>query len=188
LRRTMQEWAGRDPDGARAWLESCPDLYVRGYGMRQLIEALAMNPETAETALRYAWEWPNAGQRAAMVGSLGRQFASHPNWDRGVLVKAIEQAKPFEGEAMLSGMTGVLSPEVAREVITLKLDERVLNRVRHLAVDEDKSVSAWVTELIEGVIKDRDHYEACRQRALDILDQGLHLGGKPLRREAVYDR
>ncbi len=72
--------------------------------------------------------------------------------------------------------------------ITLKLDERVLNRVRHLAVDEDKSVSAWVTDLIEEVVKDRDNYEDCRQKALQALDQGLHLGGKPLTREEVYER
>ncbi|MFT5190946.1 MAG: hypothetical protein ACI957_003983 [Verrucomicrobiales bacterium] len=72
--------------------------------------------------------------------------------------------------------------------ITLKLDERVLNRVRHLAVDEDKSVSAWVTDLVEEVVKDRDNYEDCRQKALRALDKGLHLGGRPLTREEVYER
>ena len=71
---------------------------------------------------------------------------------------------------------------------TLKLDERLLNRVRHLAVDEDRSVSAWVTDLIERAVKERDSYEECRQRALKMLEQGARLGRKPLAREEVYER
>ncbi len=34
--------------------------------------------------------------------------------------------------------------------ITLKMDEGVITRVRHVAVDEHKSVSAWVRDLIVG--------------------------------------
>jgi hypothetical protein len=50
--------------------------------------------------------------------------------------------------------------------ITLKIDDRILTRVRHLAVDENKSVSAWVTELIERTLNETDEYEQERREAL----------------------
>jgi predicted transcriptional regulator len=49
--------------------------------------------------------------------------------------------------------------------ITLKLDEKLIGRVKHIAVDEDTSVSAWVAGLIESALRDRDAYEAARKGA-----------------------
>jgi predicted transcriptional regulator len=72
--------------------------------------------------------------------------------------------------------------------ITLKIDDQLLTRVRHLAVDENKSVSAWVSELIERALNEADEYEQARREAIDTLDQGFHLGGRPLRREELHDR
>ena len=72
--------------------------------------------------------------------------------------------------------------------ITLKIDDQILNRVRHLAVDENKSVSAWVTELIEKTLNEADGYEQARREAIDALSAGFHLGGQPLSREALHDR
>jgi predicted DNA-binding protein len=72
--------------------------------------------------------------------------------------------------------------------ITLKIDDRILTRVRHLAVDENKSVSAWVTELIERTLNEADEYEQARREAIDTLHGGFHLGGRPLSREEVHDR
>ena len=72
--------------------------------------------------------------------------------------------------------------------ITLKIDDRILTRVRHLAVDENKSVSAWVTELIERTLNEADEYEQTRREAIDTLKGGFHLGGRPLSREEVHDR
>lgn len=72
--------------------------------------------------------------------------------------------------------------------ITLKIDDQLLTRVRHLAVDENKSVSAWVSELIERTLNEADEYEQARREAIDTLDRGFHLGGRPLRREELHDR
>lgn len=72
--------------------------------------------------------------------------------------------------------------------ITLKLDEQIINRIRHVAVDDQKSVSAWVAELIERALNDVDEYEQARRGALKTLNQGFHLGGRPLAREAIHDR
>ena len=72
--------------------------------------------------------------------------------------------------------------------ITLKIDDRILTRVRHLAVDENKSVSAWVTDLIERTLSEADEYEPARREAINTLNVGFHLGGRPLSREEVHDR
>jgi predicted transcriptional regulator len=72
--------------------------------------------------------------------------------------------------------------------ITLKIDDHLLTRVRHLAVDENKSVSAWVSELIARTLHEADEYEQARREAIDTLKVGFHLGGRPLSREEVHDR
>ena len=72
--------------------------------------------------------------------------------------------------------------------ITLKIDDQILRRVRHLAVDENKSVSAWVSELIARALHEADEYEQVRREAIDSLYGGFHLGGRPLSREEVHDR
>lgn len=72
--------------------------------------------------------------------------------------------------------------------ITLKLKEDLLRRVRHLAVDDDKSVSAWVADVIERAVSDRDEYEKARRGAVGALREGFHLGGQPISRESVHER
>ncbi len=74
------------------------------------------------------------------------------------------------------------------KTITLKLDEQLLTRIRHLAVDENQSVSAWVATLIQKSLNEADHYEQARREAIDVLDAGFHLDGAPLSREAIHDR
>ena len=72
--------------------------------------------------------------------------------------------------------------------ITLKLDPEILNRVRHVAVDENKSVSAWVSDLIVSALNQVDEYERSRHGALEALSQGLNLGGTPLTRKQLHER
>ncbi|MCZ6872680.1 MAG: CopG family transcriptional regulator [bacterium] len=72
--------------------------------------------------------------------------------------------------------------------ITLKIDDQILTRIRHLAVDENKSVSAWVSALIEKTLNETDQYEQARREAIDALNKGFYLGAQPLSREALHDR
>ena len=37
--------------------------------------------------------------------------------------------------------------------ITLRMDEDVLRKAKHLAVEENKSLSAWIAELVESVVR-----------------------------------
>lgn len=72
--------------------------------------------------------------------------------------------------------------------ITLKLDEQIISRIRHVAVDDNKSVSAWVSELIQRTLNDIDEYEQARREAIKTLSQGFHLGGRALDRDEIHDR
>ena len=72
--------------------------------------------------------------------------------------------------------------------LTLKLETRLLNRARHVAVDEETSLSAWVKGLIERAVEERDTYAASRKQALAHLVKGFSLGGRALTREQAHER
>jgi hypothetical protein len=72
--------------------------------------------------------------------------------------------------------------------VTLKLDDAVLDRVRHVAVDAHVSVSAWVQNIINRELGALDRYEQDRKGALMVLREGLHLGGTPLKRNEAHER
>ncbi|MGH8117237.1 MAG: DUF6364 family protein [Rhodanobacteraceae bacterium] len=50
--------------------------------------------------------------------------------------------------------------------ITLRLDEKTISRIKHLAVDQGTSVSAWVGELVTRTVEELDGFEPARKRAL----------------------
>lgn len=72
--------------------------------------------------------------------------------------------------------------------ITLKLEEGVLRKAKHLAVEQDKSLSQWVAELIARSVERDEDYAGARRRALARMERGMHLGGKPLTREEAHER
>ena len=76
----------------------------------------------------------------------------------------------------------------AMKNITLKLDDAVLDRVRHVAVDEHLSLSAWVQNIVNRELDAKDRYEQDRKGALRVLRDGLPLGGIPLTREETHER
>jgi hypothetical protein len=71
--------------------------------------------------------------------------------------------------------------------ITLKLDEAVLKKARHAAVEREQSVSEWVGDLIAQATSREDRHDSARKRALRRLKQGFHLGGKPQERSEIYE-
>ena len=72
--------------------------------------------------------------------------------------------------------------------ITLRLDEAVLQRAKHKAVEADCSLSEWVAKLIAEQVSGTSDYAAARKRALKWLDTGFDLGGKPLTRDEAHER
>jgi hypothetical protein len=72
--------------------------------------------------------------------------------------------------------------------ITLKLDEDVLRRCRHEAVEQDKSLSQWVADVLSERVRGIERYSEARERAKQRLASGLKLGGGTFNREQSHDR
>lgn len=72
--------------------------------------------------------------------------------------------------------------------ITIRMDDELLRRVKHRAVDEHVSASRWITKVLEDAVEPEDRQLAACRRALRRLDTGFALGGKPLTREESHDR
>ena len=72
--------------------------------------------------------------------------------------------------------------------VTLRLDEKLLTDLRHRAVDEHLSLSAWVVSVLQSTVTQDADRERVRRRALAHLEQGFNLGGKPLSREEAHAR
>lgn len=72
--------------------------------------------------------------------------------------------------------------------ITLRLDEKTLRRIRHLAVDQQTSVSAWVGNLVTRAVAELDAFEPARRRALRSMKQPVPVQEGPLDREQAHER
>jgi hypothetical protein len=72
--------------------------------------------------------------------------------------------------------------------ITLRLDESVVRKARHAAVEQDQSLSEWVAGLIANEVSRKDRAASARARALRRLERGFHLGGTPLSRDEMHER
>lgn len=72
--------------------------------------------------------------------------------------------------------------------ITLRLSEETARKARIAAAARDRSLSMWVSELIErevGALQDR---ERSWDRLASLMERGFDLGGAPLSREEVHGR
>ena len=71
--------------------------------------------------------------------------------------------------------------------ITLRIDEATLKRGKHIAVEQGKSLSKWVTELIEKSAYNSTEIDKSRSHALKIIKKGVHLGKDAFSRESIYE-
>lgn len=72
--------------------------------------------------------------------------------------------------------------------VTLRLSEELLKKCRLLAVQQEKSLSRLITELMEQAVAQRSGWDTARKQACRRLDKPFDLGGKPLSRDSVYER
>jgi hypothetical protein len=68
--------------------------------------------------------------------------------------------------------------ESATQNITLRLNRRTLRKAKILAARRNTSISGLLAGQIEALVGEDDAYERARRRALALLDQGFHLGGR----------
>ena len=72
--------------------------------------------------------------------------------------------------------------------LTIKLDERLLIKGRHIAVEEDKSLSEWIGEIVASEIIRRQSGASTKKSAISFLRHGFSLSGKPLSRDETHER
>ncbi len=72
--------------------------------------------------------------------------------------------------------------------VTIRMDEGLLRTLRHRAVDEQMSLSRWVTSVLRAAVEEGESPDEVRKRALRRLDRGFHLGGSALTREEAHAR
>ena len=72
--------------------------------------------------------------------------------------------------------------------VTLRMDAELLKTLRYRAVDEGKSLSAWVTDTLRTLVETGMSADKVKEEALAYLEQGFHVGGAPFSREDIYER
>ena len=72
--------------------------------------------------------------------------------------------------------------------VTLRIDETVARECRHIAVEENKSFSQWVVDTITAALFHRKKFVSVRKKALERLERGLNLGGRPFKRDEAHER
>ena len=73
--------------------------------------------------------------------------------------------------------------------ITITLPEEVARWLRVKAAENERSVSKWLAELLEGMQRQEDGYEVAMRRALSIKSRKMEwVAGRRPTREELHDR
>ena len=72
--------------------------------------------------------------------------------------------------------------------ITLRMDEQLLKDVKHIAIERDMSVSAWITQAVEKATKKDVRYEEAKDFALKAMEEAPAYGGKLFTRDELHER
>lgn len=74
--------------------------------------------------------------------------------------------------------------------VTLRIPDELGKRAKHLAVDEGKSLSALMAELLEQKLtsSNADEYRNAQSAAWKLMNKGLSGASKDFKRNDLYDR
>ena len=75
-----------------------------------------------------------------------------------------------------------------KQNITLSLEKELLQKARVLAARRSISVSRLLSEELTRIVREADAFDQARLAALEALEYGFCLGGKPASREDLHDR
>jgi hypothetical protein len=63
-----------------------------------------------------------------------------------------------------------------RQNVTLSLPEDVLRKARHMAVDRNMSLSAFLSVIIQELVAGQGGYEQARDNSLRLMEEGFDMG------------
>ena len=74
--------------------------------------------------------------------------------------------------------------------ITLRMDEQLLKDVKHIAIEQDMSVSAWINQLVEKATKKDLRYEEAKAFIMKAMEEAPDYGdgGKIYTRDEMHER
>ncbi|ABP67533.1 CopG domain protein DNA-binding domain protein [Caldicellulosiruptor saccharolyticus DSM 8903] len=75
--------------------------------------------------------------------------------------------------------------------ITLSLPKELIQKVKHIAVERNTSISALLTSLLEELVNREESYQKVYLQHLKLLEEGFDLGTNGAitwRREDLYER
>jgi len=72
--------------------------------------------------------------------------------------------------------------------ITLRMDEQLLKDVKHIAVENEMSVSSWITQVVKRAAKKDVHYEEAKASALKAMEEAPAYDGKTYNRDELHER
>jgi hypothetical protein len=76
-----------------------------------------------------------------------------------------------------------------KQNITITLEKNIIKKGKILAAQKDTSISKMLGGLLKEIINKEDRYEAAKRNALELMEKGLHLGGRIVwNRESLHER
>ena len=72
--------------------------------------------------------------------------------------------------------------------ITLRMDEQLLKDVKHIAIEQDMSVSAWITQAVKEATKRDVRYEEAKAFIMKAMEEAPAYGGKTFTRDELHER
>ena len=74
--------------------------------------------------------------------------------------------------------------------ITLRMNEQLLKDVKHIAIEQDMSVSAWINQLVEKATKKDVRYEEAKAFIMKAMEEAPDYGdgGKTFTRDEMHER
>ncbi|MCW3488602.1 DUF6364 family protein [Dethiobacter alkaliphilus] len=75
--------------------------------------------------------------------------------------------------------------------VTLSIRKDVLKKAKHLALNQNISLSKLLTQTLEKIVEEEEKYVLAQNRQLLLMEQGFELkaaDSHPWKREDLYDR
>jgi hypothetical protein len=73
--------------------------------------------------------------------------------------------------------------------LTVKIDKDLLRKIRVVAAEQGRSISALVSDFILEKYSKSESYEEARKRAIALMNSGIELNWeKPLSRDEIHER
>jgi hypothetical protein len=76
-----------------------------------------------------------------------------------------------------------------KQNITLSIEKNLIKKAKVLSAKKQTSISQILSQEMERIVRDSEHYERAKQRAIAHLQRGFHMGNNAnISREQLHER